>query len=110
MNFFSHQGMTMFEAGRKIYNKDTMFSVVNYRKLKRILKSLWKDTANIARLWSTEDHGPNTLVYFPHRLLKQQTKDYMSACKDGYTECNLDGALLVRIQEIEAEVHKNGTQ
>lgn len=29
----------------------------------------------------------------------------MSACKDGYTESNLDDALLVSIQEIEAEVH-----
>ena len=39
MNFFGIQGIIMFEAGHKIYNKDTIFSVVNYRKLKRILKS-----------------------------------------------------------------------
>ena len=29
----------------------------------------------------------------------------MSACKDSYTECNLDSTMLVRTKEIEAEVH-----
>ena len=88
----------MFDAGLKFKSKNVLFNLTSYRKVKRILKCLWMESAASARL-----RGDN-LLYFPERLLRQQTKDYVSACKDGYAMCNLDESLLKRIQEIEAEV------
>lgn len=88
----------MFNAGRKFNKQDTLFSVVLYRKLRRIVSTLWHDTAIRAR-----ERGDN-LVYFPRQLLKQQTKEYADAFKGSYAGCNLDESLLHCIQDIEAEV------
>lgn len=98
MNLFSSHGLSMFDTGRKFKSRNVLFNLTSYRKAKRILKCLWLETAA-----SASSHG-NNLLYFPHRLLKQQTNDYVSACKDSYAMCNLDESLLKRIQEIEAEV------
>lgn len=98
MYLFSNHGLPMFDTGRKFNSRNALFNLTSYRKVKRILKSLWLETEA-----SASSRGDN-LVYFPHRLLKQQTKDYASACKKGYAMCNLEESLLTRIQEIEAEV------
>lgn len=98
MNLFSSNRMSIFSSGQDNHHQDAVFSTSNYRRAKHMLENIWHGTALRAKERS------DNLIYFPSKLLRQQSQDYAKACKSSYSLCEMDEVMLLRIQEIEAEV------
>lgn len=98
MNLFSSNRISRFTSEQNSSSQNAVFNLSNYRRAKNMLESIWQDTALRAR-----QRGDN-LIYFPFKLLKQQSQDYAKVCKNSYSQCEMDELMLLRIQEIEAEI------